>query len=697
MHQLQAIKSKPAHQPGARRDARPLVAPVSEHDRWMELQRGIGNQAVGRLLQRHVRPGSPAAGASNMTGECEEYRKGKTVGLQTKLRINEPGDAYEQEADRVAEQLLAKPAHPDVSSAPPRIQRYPGQSSAHMGAAPASVDRALGNPGWPLEPVLRQDMEQRFGHDFSKVRVHSDAAAEQSAREANAHAYTVGNHIVFDVGKFATHDRAGRLLLAHELTHVVQQSAGAVAVQRQPQAPAPSVDEARAAAIVEAEEGSATTAELEAQSDAEDALKLKWSRRKDKTYAWALGLKDRDRLQKTLDLSPAFQQELTVKIGFFSGEAKAAYIQTISPALADFPGEKVIAILSGRAFGTHPGIGVQDIPCDISKKQFLLQYEDEPDKARCMDLTTDAEFERDYFENNIVPPAVGYAVKGTTWQNVEYDSFKIMLVNYENDRKDYFVLDDLGNFHTSDPTASIERKKAWPTLDYTYIKRKNGLIYPAYRNRVYFNEVLTPNLLSLKKGLQYQVEELKDLYTLLQHAGAYASILGMNAAAAGTFETSINAFRRGPAKLPGRPLPGIGVRTTGKTSSQTTELGGVPEPISEEAPTARMSAAEQRASGGEIVGGFRVVGTKTLNGKTFERYITGLYGESGKQTDIRPIKDLANQFMEEARAAGATELKITGDIIVNDNVLRIQRFAQLYGGTSRKISNTMIEIIIPIR
>ena len=119
---------------------------------------------------------------------------------------------------------MATPAHPAVSGAPPRIQRFSGQSNGQMDAAPASVDQALASPGRPLEPALRQDMEQRFGHDFSRVRVHSGAAAEQSARDVNAHAYTVGHNIVFGAGRFAPGTHEGRRLIAHELTHVVQQS-----------------------------------------------------------------------------------------------------------------------------------------------------------------------------------------------------------------------------------------------------------------------------------------------------------------------------------------------------------------------------------------------------------------------------------------------------------------------------------------
>src|SRR4029079_14425381 len=94
-------------------------------------------------------------------------------------------------------------------------------------AAPASVEPVLAGSSMPLEQALRSDMEQRFGYEFSRVRVHSGAAAEQSAREVNAKAYTVGHDIVFGTGRFAPATHEGRRLIAHELTHVVQQSGAA--------------------------------------------------------------------------------------------------------------------------------------------------------------------------------------------------------------------------------------------------------------------------------------------------------------------------------------------------------------------------------------------------------------------------------------------------------------------------------------
>jgi hypothetical protein len=156
-------------------------------------------------------------------GECSGCAKNKS-GLQRKLAIGASHDLLEREADHVADQVMTASTHSAVSGAPPRIQRYTGQATEGTETAPASVDRVLSSPGRPLDPALQQDMGQRFGYDFSRVRVHSGAAAEQSARDVNALAYTVGQNIVFGVGRFAPGTHEGRRLIAHELTHVVQQS-----------------------------------------------------------------------------------------------------------------------------------------------------------------------------------------------------------------------------------------------------------------------------------------------------------------------------------------------------------------------------------------------------------------------------------------------------------------------------------------
>ncbi len=182
----------------------------------------------GAMLQRKCACG----GSSGLTGSCSGCEKKKLVGqsLQTKLSINEPGDRYEQEADRVAEQVMRMGetlSQSDTAkiSRSRLVQRNAGANAAGAGAAPAIVQDVLSSPGEPLDAGTRAFFEPRFGHDFSQVRVHSDRHAAESARAVNALAYTVGAHVSFSAGQYRTNSTEGRRLLAHELTHVVQQSA----------------------------------------------------------------------------------------------------------------------------------------------------------------------------------------------------------------------------------------------------------------------------------------------------------------------------------------------------------------------------------------------------------------------------------------------------------------------------------------
>lgn len=89
---------------------------------------------------------------------------------------------------------------------------------------PASVLRVLSTAGTPLDASTRENMEARFGHAFGRVRVHTDDEAARSAEAIQAYAYTFGSHIVMSAGRFQPHTPSGSRLLAHELTHVVQQA-----------------------------------------------------------------------------------------------------------------------------------------------------------------------------------------------------------------------------------------------------------------------------------------------------------------------------------------------------------------------------------------------------------------------------------------------------------------------------------------
>ena len=172
--------------------------------------------------------GKCACGAtSGLTGTCSDCERKKLLGqpLQTKLRINEPGDEYEQEADRVAEQVMrvALPGKNVTIRSAPLLQRKANASSAGVSAAPPVVNEVLSSPGQPLNAATRAFFEPRFGYDFGIVRVHTDARASESARAVNALAYTVGHQIVLDSNSCAGMNVQSNRLLAHELAHVVQQ------------------------------------------------------------------------------------------------------------------------------------------------------------------------------------------------------------------------------------------------------------------------------------------------------------------------------------------------------------------------------------------------------------------------------------------------------------------------------------------
>jgi hypothetical protein len=153
-------------------------------------------------------------------GGCPDCREeAEDLSVQTKLAVSTPGDPFEEEADRVAEQVTRMPAPSDQG----KWTAVSGTSLLGLGS------------GAPLDAATRTYFEPRFGADFGNVRVYADDRAAASAGAVSARAYTLGTSIVFGRGEFRPQTDGGRSLLAHELTHVVQQSRdtrGAGRIQR---------------------------------------------------------------------------------------------------------------------------------------------------------------------------------------------------------------------------------------------------------------------------------------------------------------------------------------------------------------------------------------------------------------------------------------------------------------------------------
>ncbi|CAN5484934.1 hypothetical protein BH09BAC6_BH09BAC6_01770 [soil metagenome] len=174
--------------------------------------------------------------------------------IQPKLSVNTPGDVYEQEADHMADKVMRmadrsvnskvffKPAVSSVQrkcaacDEEKNIQRKENTTDAGQGGGQLdSYVSSLGSSGRQMSEVSRKFFEPRFGHDFSNVRLHTDAVAAKSAQSINALAYSTGNHIVFNSGQYSPESDSGKKLIAHELTHVIQQkSLSNQAVQMKP-------------------------------------------------------------------------------------------------------------------------------------------------------------------------------------------------------------------------------------------------------------------------------------------------------------------------------------------------------------------------------------------------------------------------------------------------------------------------------
>jgi hypothetical protein len=166
--------------------------------RNLTLQQAIGNQEVQHMF---------------IGGE-----------ILAKLLINQPGDMYEQEADRVAREIIDMgDKETCLKSGKTKIQKKAIPGGQGISSTTESIN-ALKGSGQPLGSKIRDYFQPRFGVDLGNVRVHTDSNADRLARAIRARAFTLGNDIVFAKGEFQPGTNTGKKLIAHELTHVLQQS-----------------------------------------------------------------------------------------------------------------------------------------------------------------------------------------------------------------------------------------------------------------------------------------------------------------------------------------------------------------------------------------------------------------------------------------------------------------------------------------
>jgi len=174
----------------------------------------------------HVAGHTPFFPVLHRTGD---NRYAQQMVVQAKLEIGQIRDVYEQEADRVADAVMQM-IEPDgirLAEAIIQTKQSPGKGMEVASGLEARIKHLSGS-GLPLPEPVRAFFEPRFGHDFSMVRIHTDVQAAKLARALNARAFTVGQDVVFGAGQYVPGTAAGMRLLAHELTHVVQQTGAGI-------------------------------------------------------------------------------------------------------------------------------------------------------------------------------------------------------------------------------------------------------------------------------------------------------------------------------------------------------------------------------------------------------------------------------------------------------------------------------------
>lgn len=212
----------------------------------LHLQRTIGNQAVQRLLQAKAEALEARSTGHAWPGLVPDFSPTSIFGTSRgqvwqKPTVHTPGDSYEQEADRVADQVMRKPEPqlqrdcPCDGGCPKCQEQHISQENARWqdkgirehsdgrNTAPPIVHKVLHSTGQPLDSPTKAYFEPRFGCDFSQVRVHTDLEAAATAEALNAKAFPAGNDIVFEEGQYSPASDNGQRLLAHELVHVQQQ------------------------------------------------------------------------------------------------------------------------------------------------------------------------------------------------------------------------------------------------------------------------------------------------------------------------------------------------------------------------------------------------------------------------------------------------------------------------------------------
>jgi hypothetical protein len=423
--------------------------------------------------------------------------------VQPKLSVGASDDPMEREADAMADRILRmsdqsvsqdsffKPHHRFIQrkcthcEEEEKIQRITAGSESGEIQTPSLVNEVLSSGGKPLDQVTRNFFEPRFGYDFSNVKIHTGGKAADSSEMINANAYTFGNNIVFNENRFAPQTDSGKKLLAHELTHIVQQ-------------------------------GNAKVRPLVQRDEVERTMSDKWpdyiirhiqrALRNHKLYTgYTTGKLD----QQTVD---------GLNKVFYKDSWKNYDHKAVLGILTSKDSEWLIKNKPDEAtLNKAKEIKMPD--CDLAKGEFLLKVEEDLTKSKCI-LQTDPILNK-YIDNNIAD-FNAQLLPDTNMFNISHDRITSFRAIYKDGTRVDFSPKDLPKSKTR--SGSVQTK-----FLFDYELKKDGKVYPVRAGRLYLVDFSVPTLSylngELHRSVDYVIVELRKHGQLIELGAGFAKLI----------------------------------------------------------------------------------------------------------------------------------------------------------------------------
>lgn len=426
-----------------------------------------------------------------------------SVKVQPKLSIGSADDPLEREADAVADRVMRMPdqsvkqesffkpsgnfiqrkcTHCEEEK---KLQKKSKEGLDGKTEAPAIIHDVISSPGNPLDQETRSFFEPRFGYDFRNVKVHTGNNATFSSETINAHAYTVGNHVVFNENRFAPQTNSGKKLLAHELTHVIQQ-------------------------------GSPEVRPLVQRDVKNETLSDKWPTNSIRHMQRAL----RNQKLYVGETSGVLDQQT------IDGLNRVFY----KDSWRNYDHNAVLGVLTSKDIGwliknkpdettLNKAKPVKLPDCDLAKGEFLLRMEEDLTKSKCI-LLSDPVMNK-YIDSNLAD-FNAQLLPDTNMFNISKDRITSFRAVYKDGTRVDFSPDELPKSKTRSGSSQVR-------FQYDFELKKNGKVYPVKYGKPYYVDFSVPTLSylngELHRSVDYVIVELRKHGQLMELGAGFAKLI----------------------------------------------------------------------------------------------------------------------------------------------------------------------------